>query len=213
MLKKLTGRFDGFRRRPLGHLLLWKLGLAKSETQTTEAERDCLARHASKKKMLAEIGVYHGVTTCRLRKAMDPGGILVAIDPYPKQRLGFSAQRVVAHGEVSKIKGGTVKWMRTTGAGAARELSADGSQRFDFVFIDGDHSWEGLQADWEGWSKLIAPGGVIGLHDSRSTPSRQIEDTGSVLFTRDVIARDPAFEIVETVDSLTVLQKRYGATA
>jgi predicted O-methyltransferase YrrM len=208
MLKKLTDRFDGFRRRPLGHLLLWQLGLAKGETQTTEAERDCLARHASGKKMLAEIGVYHGVTTCRLRKAMDPGGTLIAIDPYPKQRLGFSAQRVVAHGEVSKIKGGTVKWVRTTGAEAAKELGAGGTQRFDFVFVDGDHSWEGLQADWEGWSKLIAPGGVIGLHDSRSSPLRQIEDSGSVVFTRDVIARDSAFETIEAIDSLTVLQRR-----
>lgn len=208
MVEKLGNRLDGFRQRPLGHLLLWQLGLAKGETQTTETERDCLARHANGKRMLAEIGVYHGVTTCRLREAMDPGGTLVAIDPYPKQRLGFSAQRVVAHGEVSKIKGGTVKWMRTTGAEAARELIAAGPQRFDFVFIDGDHSWEGLQADWEGWSKLIAPGGVIGLHDSRSSPLRQIEDTGSVLFTREVIAHDPEFEIVETVDSLTVLKRK-----
>jgi predicted O-methyltransferase YrrM len=207
MLKKLTDHIKGFRERPLGHLLLWRLGLAKSDTQTTEAERDCLARHASSKRMLAEIGVYHGVTTCRLRKTMDSSGVLIAIDPYPKQRLGFSAQRVVAHGEVSRIKGGTVKWMRKTGAEAAKELIANGSQRFDFVFIDGDHSWEGLQADWEGWSRLIAPGGVIGLHDSRSSPSRQIEDTGSVLFTRKVITRAPDFEVVETVDSLTVLRR------
>jgi predicted O-methyltransferase YrrM len=69
------------------HLVLWWLGCAKSETQTTEAERDCLARLAGGKKHLAEVGVYHGVTTCRLRKAMDPHGMLVAIDPYPKQRL------------------------------------------------------------------------------------------------------------------------------
>lgn len=207
-MKKMTDRMKGLRGRPLGHLLLWQLGLAKSETQTTEAERDCLARHASDKRMLAEIGVYHGVTTCRMRKAMDSTGVLIAIDPYPKQRLGFSAQRVVARREVSKIKGGTVKWMRTTGAEAAKELIAGGSPQFDFVFVDGDHSWEGLQADWEGWSKLIAPGGVVGLHDSRSSPSRQIEDTGSVLFTREVIAHDPNFEVVETVDSLTVLRCR-----
>lgn len=205
---ELKDRIGALRGRPLVHLVLWQLGCAKSETQTTEAERDCLAHHAKGKKMLAEIGVYHGVTTCRLREAMDPCGTLIAVDPYPKQRLGFSAQRVVARREVSRIGGGTVKWMRTTGAEAARELVAGGPQCFDFVFIDGDHSWEGLQADWQGWSKLIAPGGVIGLHDSRSTPSRQIEDTGSVLFTREVIAHDPEFESIEAVDSLTVLRRR-----
>src|SRR5580704_13432579 len=112
----LSDRFAALRSRPLVHLLLWQIGCAKSETQTTEAERDCMARYASGKKMLAEIGVFHGVTTCRLRRSMDPSGVLIAIDPYPKQRLGFSAQRIVAQREVSKIKSGTVKWMRTTGA-------------------------------------------------------------------------------------------------
>lgn len=208
MFEGLKARFSAFRGRPLIHLLLWQMGFAQSETQTTEAERNCLARHASGRKMLAEIGVYHGVSTCRLRRAMDPSGVLVAIDPYPRQRLGFSAQKVIAHREVSRTVGGTVKWMRTTGAEAARYLYTNDSQQFDFVFIDGDHSWAGLQADWEGWSRLIAAGGVIALHDSRSTSSRLIEKSGSELFTREVIANDPAFETVEEIDSLTVLQRR-----
>ncbi len=204
----LIDRLGMLRHRPLVHLLFWQLGFAKSETQTTDAERDCLARYAGGKKMLAEVGVYHGVTTCRLRRAMDPSGVLVAIDPYPKQRLGFSAQRIIARREVSKIKGGTVRWMRTTGENAARELNVCNFPRFDFVFIDGDHSWDGLKGDWEGWSPLIAPGEIIALHDSRSTPLRQIDDAGSARFTREVIAHDPNFEIVETVDSVTVLRRR-----
>jgi len=166
-----------------------------------------LARYATGKKMLAEIGVYHGVTTCRLKAAMDASGVLVAIDPYPKQRLGFSAQRIVACREVSRIRGGVVHWMRMTGIGAAKQLAACNSPRFDFVFIDGDHSWEGLKGDWEGWSVLMAPGGIIALHDSRSTPLRQIDSDGSVMFTRQVIARDPNFETIDTVDSVTVLRR------
>lgn len=190
------------------HLVLWQFGYAKAETQTTEAERKCLARHASGKKMLAEICVYHGVTTCRLRSAMDTAGVLVAIDPFPKQRLGFSGHRIIAHRKVSEIKSGTVRWMRTTGAQAAKELLAANSRSFDFVFIDGDHSWDGLKGDWEGWSKLIAPGGIVALHDSRLTPIRQLEGAGSLRFTQQVIARDPDFETVDGVDSLTVLRKR-----
>jgi predicted O-methyltransferase YrrM len=204
-------QLDALRKRPIAHLLLWRLGITKAETQTTEAERACMARYAAGKKMLAEIGVFHGVTTCRLRRAMDPGGVLVAIDPYPNQRLGFSAQQIIARRELSKIKSGTVKWMRTTGTNAARELCAIDSPRFGFVFVDGDHSWEGLQGDWEGWKRLLAPGGIIAIHDSRSTPSRQIDDAGSVRFTREVIARDPDFETVDTVDSLTVLRRRTEA--
>src|SRR5258708_32817887 len=98
----------------LVHFGLWSLGLSSAETQTTEAERDCLARHAAGKKRLAEIGVWHGVTTCRLRKSMARDATLFAIDPYPPGRLGFSTQRVVAHREISKIANGTGNWVRQT---------------------------------------------------------------------------------------------------
>jgi hypothetical protein len=40
---------------------------------------------------------------------------------------------------------------------------------------------------------------------------RQIDDAGSVRFTREVIARDPDFETIDTVDSLTVLRRRVSA--
>ena len=207
MLSQWIAYLRVLRRRPMVHLVFWWLGCAKGETQTTQAERDCVARHAAGKRILAEIGVYEGVTTCRLRKAMHPTGELFAIDPYPRQRLGFSAQRVIAHREVSKIPAGKVSWMRTTGSIAAEELHSKNHRHFDFVFIDGDHSYEGLKADWEGWSGLIAPGGIIALHDSRSTSDRSIDDWGSARLTRDVIEPDPRFQIVDTVDSLTVLER------
>ena len=55
---------------PLAHYVGWMIGVCRAETQTTEAERDCLARHARGRRRLAEIGVWHGVTTSRLREAM-----------------------------------------------------------------------------------------------------------------------------------------------
>src|ERR1700724_3229967 len=105
--------------RVLTHFVLWRLRLAASETQTTAAERDCLARHSSGKKRLAEIGVWHGVTTSRLRQAMAPDAILLAIDPYPAGRLGFSMPMAIARKEVSKVANGSVKWLRQTGGAAA----------------------------------------------------------------------------------------------
>ena len=192
--------------RVLVHFALWRLALAHAETQTTESERDCLSRHASGRKRLAEIGVWHGVTTARLRQAMASDATLFAVDPYPRGRLGFSMQFVIARKEVSQITNGSVRWIRKAGAEAAQELS--GSKAFDFVFIDADHSYEGLQADWVGWSPLLANEGVIGLHDSRSTAQRPIDDAGSVRFTRDVVLRDQRFEVIDAVDSLTVLRRR-----
>jgi len=35
----------------------------------------------------------------------------------------------------------------------------------DMLFIDGDHTYEGVKADFELYAPLVRPGGIIGLHD------------------------------------------------
>jgi predicted O-methyltransferase YrrM len=51
----------------------------------------------------------------------------------------------------------------------------------DVLFIDADHSYEGVKRDWELYSALVRPGGIVGLHDihedyatSRGTPTNAI---------------------------------------
>jgi len=187
----------------LSHYIAWTIGLAPATTQTTTSERDCLARYAAGRRRVVEIGVWHGVTTKRLRSVMHPEGVLTAVDPFPVGRLGFSVQQQIARREVASVDNGEVAWLRTTGLAAARDHST-----VDFVFIDGDHSEQGLLADWQAWSPLVEPGGVVALHDSRSTPERRIDDAGSVKVTNEVILRDARFAMVDAVDSLTVLRRR-----
>jgi len=194
--------------RVMTHFLLWQLGFARAETQTTEAERDCLARQAAGKKRLVEIGVWHGVTTCRLRRAMSPEGVLFGVDPYPVGRLGFSAQWRIARSEVEKISNGSVEWLRLTGVEAAQLYLSRYQEPVDFIFIDGDHTYDGLRHDWQAWSGVVEPGGIIALHDSRSSATRRIDDAGSAVYTREVIMQDERFEPLETVDTLTVMRRK-----
>jgi predicted O-methyltransferase YrrM len=189
------------------HFALWALKLAKAETQTSERERASLALHVAGKKRVVEIGVWHGVTTKILRHAMAPDGILLGVDPYPKGRFGFSVQRFIARREVGRVRNGTMTWQRLTGVEAAKVYAADNAAPPDFIFIDGDHSYEGLRGDWEAWSSLVAPQGIIALHDSCSSAERDIEGAGSVIFTRETIVTDPRFRVLETVDTLTVLRR------
>ncbi len=183
------------------------MGLAPADTQTTEAERHALARYATDTRRLVEIGVWHGVTTTILRRVMAADAILFAVDPFSPGRLGFSVQKLIAQGEVNRQDKGTVRWLKTTGVDAAKLLRAAGEESIDFIFIDGDHSYEGLKGDWEAWRPLIAQRGIVALHDSRSAPTRSIEGAGSVRFTADVIKNDPDFRVVEEIDSLTVLRR------
>jgi len=189
------------------HYGLWRLRLAEATTQTTRAERDVLARHAEGRKRLVEVGVWHGVTTKRLRAAMAPDGELWAIDPYERGRLYVSFPQLIAHREVASVENGKVRWLRAIGAEAARVFREQGGGPAELLFVDGDHSWDGIRTDWEAWSDLMAIGGVVCLHDSRSTKERPIDDAGSVRFTNDVIRRDPRYRVVDEVDSLTALER------
>jgi hypothetical protein len=186
----------------------WCLGLARPETQTSVAERDCLSRYARGRRRLAEIGVWHAVTTRLLCEHMAPDGVLLAIDPFRPGPFGFSTQRVIARRNLARIRRECVRWLRMTGveAAAASETAALGG--IEFLFIDGDHTYDGLRCDWEAWSALLVPGGFVALHDSCSSRERNIDDAGSVIFTRDVIAKDCRFEVVEVVDTLTMLRRR-----
>lgn len=195
--------------RVLPHFLLWCAGIAKPQTQTTPAERACLARHVNGRKRAVEIGVWHGVTTSTLARAMPADGVLFAVDPFPKGRGGVSLHRIIAQHEVARVGERQVRWLRMRGDEAPPVVG----DPVDFVFIDGDHSYDGLKADWLAWADRIAAGGVVALHDSRSTAARPIADAGSVRFTNDVIVRDSRFELAEAVDSLTVMRRRDDAGA
>jgi cephalosporin hydroxylase len=47
--------------------------------------------------------------------------------------------------------------------GIARQVAALGP--FDFVFIDADHSYSGVMADFLAYAPMVRPGGLIALHD------------------------------------------------
>jgi cephalosporin hydroxylase len=38
----------------------------------------------------------------------------------------------------------------------------------DWLFIDGDHTYQGVKADWDLWSPHINKGGVVAFHDLKS---------------------------------------------
>jgi predicted O-methyltransferase YrrM len=189
----------------LAHFIQWRLGLEKGSVWTAPDEAAALVRHAANKQRLAEIGVWEGGTTRRLRQVMASGGMLFAIDPFPTGRLGISYQQAIAKGEVGGVRNGTVVWLRLLGIDAAKHPDVI-AVPFDFVFIDGDHTYDAARADWEAWSALVAPGGIIALHDS--VPVDGQDDSGMTLFSEEVIRGDRRFESVENVRSLRVLRRR-----
>jgi len=46
-----------------------------------------------------------------------------------------------------------------------RVRKALGNQSLDALFIDGDHSYEGVKMDFETYGPLVGKGGMIAFHD------------------------------------------------
>lgn len=51
------------------------------------------------------------------------------------------------------------------------EVSEKAGQEVDFLFIDGDHSYEGVKDDFQKYRKLVSEDGVIAFHDIVEHPN------------------------------------------
>ena len=180
-------------------------GVDVPHTQTTHAEQDALSVHARGKTRAVEIGVYEGANTVRIARALASAGRVFAVDPFSRGRLGVCWSGLVARRHIA-----------ASGVGArvtiVRALSWEAATRieglFDFVFIDGDHSLEGITRDWADWSPRIDVGGVIALHDTRASPLNPgVETLGSALYFESHIRHDARFRLVEQVDTMSVLER------
>lgn len=189
------------------HYVCYLLGLSEAIGETFPGERPLLQKYAAGKKRLAEIGVFHGVTTRLLRESMAPDGVLNAIDPFFRSRFGlrgYGWARRIAHSQVAKSRNGRVQWIETLGKNAPADPRVRATLPLDFIFFDGDHSREGLEEDWQAWRPHLAPGCIACFHDSRA----QHESFGCARYMAEVIAHDAEFEQIDAADTLTVLRRR-----
>jgi len=189
-------------RSPLNWLLI-RVGLRSPDTQTSVAERRCLEHHARGRTRIVEIGVYHGANTALFRRIVDENGEVIGIDPHPAGRIGVSFERWIAEHEIARVPRARARLLRQFSHQAATGWTTP----IDFLFIDGDHSWDAIARDWADWTPHIAPGGLVALHDSR--PMRDRADLDSVRFTKNVVLADPRFEAIDEADSLTVLRRLF----
>lgn len=187
------------------HMIRYFLGFDQAETQTTEAERNCLIEFVKDRTRVLEIGVYEGVSTRILRKHMAASGTLFAVDPFFTGRFGVSWSQLIALHEARRQNDGRkIVFIRAMSHDATQSL--DGL--FDFIFIDADHSLQGIRTDWEDWSRRVASGGVICLHDTRvPAHNSAVARLGSFQYFESDIRKDPRFRIVTQVDSLSVLER------
>lgn len=84
---------------------------------------------------------------------------------------------------------------RTVMRGRSLQAAQHSPHRYDFVFLDADHSYEGCKSDIEAWSSKVKPGGWLGGHDYENTGFPKFGVTRAV--NEFVAARNLALELGE----------------
>lgn len=114
-----------------------------------------------KPQLLCEIGCYRGGTLFLLSQVAQPDATLYSMDlSYDPIRLQAYEYFRKGGQKFSFIQGDTHK-----PESLARLSDMLKGQSLDFLFIDGDHSYEGVKADYDMYSPLVRSGGLIGFHD------------------------------------------------
>jgi predicted O-methyltransferase YrrM len=81
----------------------------------------------------------------------------------------------------------------------AREVARRAGGPVDFLFLDGDHRYDGVRRDYELYEPLVRPGGLVALHDVADAPPELVGDVprfwrelvSSGLDTREIVAGTP----------------------
>jgi predicted O-methyltransferase YrrM len=194
-----------FFRRPRILNILHKLRVVNATSQTNDEELQALARYAKGAKVALEIGSYQGVSAAVIARSLASDGCLVCVDPWlgnkKRDNPGFTI--FTRHIKRMKTKH-KIQVIRDFSANALKQLP----RKVDFAFIDGDHSWSGIETDWRIVSGRMSDGGVICLHDTAIPPQEPWRTFEACRFYNEVIALDPGFERIDTIYSMRVLRKR-----
>ena len=187
------------------HAIKYLLHIDEPHSQTTLLEKKAIAKYAKSAQLSVEIGVYEGVNTVNIAKNISSDGKVYAIDPFFKGQLGISYGKIITF---SYVKRNNVHKKVVFIEKFSHEAVYGVPDKIDFIFVDGDHSLEGIKKDWADWSTKIKIGGIIALHDtSVPTHDQSISQLGSYQYFNSMIIKDKRFELIETIDSLNVLKR------
>jgi predicted O-methyltransferase YrrM len=127
-----------------------------------------------------EIGLNLGGTFFLWSRAASPDAHLLAIDTSRPGVLGArSAFPMVRHSFAADNQRISLLLGRDSHERATfdRVRRLVGGSTIDFLFIDGDHSYGGVSADFNTYSPLVRSGGLVAFHDVSQDPTPDTEGT------------------------------------
>jgi predicted O-methyltransferase YrrM len=181
------------------HFCRFLIGVDSPDSQVTASELELLCKYARNVETVCEIGCFEGSTTAALAKAT--AGTVYTVDAFFRGRLGICYGELIAHLHCRRRSAANVRFIR----GFSEDVASSFNLPIDFLFIDADHRYEAVKADWQSWVCKLRRQGIVALHDCKSTPNVP-HPRGSRRFYEIDVPTFANFKELESVDSLVILQ-------
>lgn len=122
---------------------------------------------------LLEIGTFRGGTLFVFSRLAAPDAVIISLDlpislrgKLVRVAQGPLFQRFTyGHQSMHLLREDSHSPKSVADVGAIR-----GDHLLDFLFIDGDHAYDGVKADFELHSRAVRPGGIVAFHDIAMKP-------------------------------------------
>jgi predicted O-methyltransferase YrrM len=148
--------------------------------------------------IVLEIGTYRGGSLRCWSSICPSSTTFVSIDlPWEATREVDPAADIERMRRFLK-SGQSFHWLRRDShADATKDelLRILGARKVDFLFIDGDHSHDGVRRDYELYNQLVRTGGLIAFHDI--VPNKKHPDINVHLFWAEVKRQRRVNELVD----------------
>lgn len=136
-------------------------------THLTIDEKNTLISLSKKSNALVsvEIGSYHGASSCCIAEGImknGGNGKLFCIDTWQNNSMSEGEKDTF-----NEFLSNTCDYKKIICPlkGWSYDIAHEFDEKIDFIFIDGDHSYDGVKKDVDLWLPKLNPGALIVMHD------------------------------------------------
>ena len=130
-----------------------------------------------KPKLVLEVGTARGGTLFLFARISSPDAVILSIDlpggpfggGYPEWRILLYKSFAIQNQKINLIRGNSHDFYTRKMVEKILE-----GRKLDFLFVDGDHTYDGVKTDFEMYGKLVRKDGIIALHDIVPGPPENV---------------------------------------
>jgi hypothetical protein len=217
MKSPLGAAYSRLRWGPLGKYI-WHSRRVAGWTQGEEALALANASYSlTGDAVVVEIGTFMGSSAILLAgpRKLRAGGMVHCVDPFDGSGDPFSAPIYQAALRRSKrplleefrhnIARAGVGDRVSVHVGRGEDVAREWTAPIDLLFLDGDHTYEGILATFHAWMPFLKPGGILAIHTSKPEAYEPGHDGPVRLVAAHI--HPPGFEDIRLVTSTTFARK------